>query len=808
MAAAPKWLRNYGQNVSVTSLVPTKTRSAVSALNALIGMDTIQPETLPKDAAKRLRRQQIRGAIEQMQVFVIGNTFFAPVLGFQAWGEGINALVLCWIAVMLTFSWWLYWTWRESYKTDGRASDMDQFVRETKINASIWCLGMVMFYPFAQGDSKTVLIAVMVGSLALGTVGFSQAPRAAFWYLAIHIVVLTSILTVSASNTGSLQEALLAVLVVVASAAIFNAALERAKAQMRAFKDHESLSQKTEVVDLLLKDYEEQSTEWIWRTDAEGCLVNCPRQVLDLIALDEAELRNTNLIEVLTQRVPPDGAAEVVKIRIAFEQKIDLHDVTLPLRSGPDAPLKWIVMKGRPQYEGDTFVGYRGFFADATVTVTANKNIEFMASHDPLTGTYNRNFVHTELETLDPMLHKALVFLIDLDGFKQVNDGYGHFVGDKLLKVVADRLRAVVGDTGIVSRLGGDEFLVLCKVKASEIHFIHDDLGRRILTCLSEPCVINQFDIGLSGSVGIAKFPHDTDHGLTLLNQADLALYAAKRGGRDRCVTFVKKMMDGLQKKIVVTERLRKAVQDGTIDPYYQPQYCAQTGTLVGAEALARWTDSELGFVGPDVFIPIAEETGMIQGLGEQLLRRSCLDALRWGPNPDGKPLMLAVNLSPVQVMRGNVAKMVKNILAETGFPPNRLEIEITEGVLIDDVQATRFLLEELSDAGIAIALDDFGTGYSSLSYVRALPLNRLKIDRSFIFEIEEPEAQSIVSAIVGLCDRLNLEVVAEGVESQKAVDILGEIGCDVLQGYFFSPPMDAESFHSLTMGDPSRKSG
>nr|MDJ0639675.1 EAL domain-containing protein [Paracoccaceae bacterium] len=227
----------------------------------------------------------------------------------------------------------------------------------------------------------------------------------------------------------------------------------------------------------------------------------------------------------------------------------------------------------------------------------------------------------------------------------------------------------------------------------------------------------------------------------------------------------------------------------------------------VGAEALARWYDAELGVVSPDVFIPIAEETGLIHDLGEQLLRRACLDALEWPQGEDDEPLTLAVNLSPVQVMRGNVSQIVKRILSETGFPPSRLEIEITEGVLIDDVQATRFLLDDLSDEGIAIALDDFGTGYSSLSYVRALPLSRLKIDRSFTFEIEKSETQSIVSAIVGLSERLGLEVVAEGVESQSAMEILRNLGCDVLQGYYLSRPLAAEGFRDLTRENTKHKS-
>ncbi|WP_299722202.1 EAL domain-containing protein [uncultured Tateyamaria sp.] len=771
-------------------------------------MNEIAPENLPKGAASRLRKLQIRGAIEQMRVFVIGNTLFAPTLAFQAWGAGVNGVVIAWTSLMLAFSWWLFWTWRTSYLTDGQASDMTRFVNETIVNSFLWCLGCALFYPFVDGNAKTVLVSVMVGSLALGTVGFSQAPKAAFWYLAIQASTLVLVPTLYAFTVGSSQDLLLGVLAVVVSAAVFNAVLERAKNQMRAFRNHEALAQKTEVVDLLLKDYEEQGNEWIWRTDADGRLISCPRQVLELMSLSEDDLHETSLVLAIDKTVEEEGQSEISKISKAFDEQIDLYDITLPLRNPSDKSVKWIVMKGRPQYEDDRFAGYRGIFADASAAVEAKKHIEFLATHDPLTRTYNRNYVHSKLEALDAKQHKALIFLIDLDGFKQVNDGYGHFVGDKLLKLVAERLRAVVGKTGMVARLGGDEFLVLYVLEADETHILSDKSGHEILESLSKPFVIDHLDIGISGSVGIAKFPNDTDHGLTLLNQADLALYAAKRSGRNKCVTFVKKMMDGLQKRIILTERLRKAIQEGEILPFYQAQHCAQSGKLVGAEALARWTDAELGFVGPDVFITIAEETGLIHDLGEQVLRRACLDALDWSPGIDGEPLMLAVNLSPVQVMRGNIAKTVKRILKETGFPPERLEIEITEGVLIDDVPATRFLLEELADAGIAIALDDFGTGYSSLSYVRALPLNRLKIDRSFIFEIEEPEAQSIVSAIVSLSKRLNLEVVAEGVETQRSVEILAELGCDVLQGYFFSRPVTASDFQNLTLGNRRQASG
>ncbi|WP_368187607.1 putative bifunctional diguanylate cyclase/phosphodiesterase [Aestuariibius sp. HNIBRBA575] len=771
-----------------------------SKLSQALGFDEIALESLPLDAGNRLRKSQIRGAIEQMRVFVVGNTCFAPVLAFQAWGLGLNGVVIVWTSLMLAFSWWLFFTWRISYRTDGRSADMCQFVKETKLNASLWCFGMVLFYPFVAGDAKTVLTCVMIGSLALGTVGFSHAPKAALWYLAIHAVTLSLVpFTFGILNQTSI-DFLLGSLALVASAGIFNTVLERAKAQMRAFQVQEDLMHKTEVVDLMLKDYEEQGTAWIWETDVAGNIVNCPRKILDLLNLDETKMARTGLLEALKNSVEPDGQPEVIKLGTAFDEKVDLHNVTLPLRMSADGTIRWIVMKGRPQYQNGNFSGFRGFFADATATVEAKKHVEFLAKHDPLTGAYNRNFVQTVLSELDPAHDRALIFLIDLDGFKNVNDGYGHTAGDKLLQIVTNRLLGVVEDQAVVARLGGDEFLVFCKLHPSEMHFAHHQMGTQLLDCLSEPFLVNHLEISLTGSVGIAKFPQDTNQGATLLNHADLALYAAKRGGRNKCVTFIPAMMDGVQNRINVTEKLRKAVQTGCIEPYYQPQFCTKSSQIIGAEALARWNDDDLGFVAPDLFIAIAEETGLIHDLGEQLLRRACLDALRWPPRPDGTPLMLAMNLSPIEVRRGNVADKIKRILTETGFPPSRLEIEITEGVLIDDVPATRFLLEELSEAGIVISLDDFGTGYSSLSYVRALPLNRLKIDQSFVFEIEDPEAQSIVSTIINLCDRLGLEVIAEGVETQNAVNILNGLGCDVLQGYFFSRPLPANAFRELIL--------
>lgn len=773
-------------------------RSVSGALSHLLRLHELSLAQFSNETANQVRRGQIRGAIEQMRVFVVGNSVFAPVLSLQAWNMGMNAMVAIWTAAMLTFSWWLFFRWNQSYHTDGAAQDMDQFVNQTKVNASLWCLGMVLFFPAVEGDSKTILMTVMAGSLALGTVGFAQAPRAAFWYLGIQTTTATLVPFFYGVTRGNPSDIVLGVLALFAGGAIFNAALERARTQMKAVINHETLTQKTEVIDLLLKDYEEQGAEWVWRTGPDGKVLSLPQPVLELMTGSRVEDVKADLFEIFAAHMDPAGVADLAKVGYAFETRQEFHNVTLPFYSASKGALRWIMVRGRPQFEGEEFVGFRGIFADSTTTVEAQKQVAFLAEHDPLTKAHNRNLVQSKLRALDPASDKIMAYLIDLDGFKLVNDSYGHTIGDQLLKLVAKRLKELVSTGDVVARLGGDEFLILTSKSTKHEGLDENGLSMRLLSKLSEPYLVGQYDIALSASIGTANFPQDTQNGPHLLNLADLALYAAKGSGRNRSVAFLASMQDGQQKRILVTERLRYAVENRIIIPHYQPQYCTQTGAVTAFEALARWTDPELGVVGPDVFIPIAEETGLIHDIGKDLLFASCADACTWRV-PDGATQpRVCVNVSPVQMMRGDVVTLVKDALAQTGLPPERLEIEVTEGVLIDDMASTRETLSELSKIGVGIALDDFGTGYSSLSYLPALPLHRLKIDRSFVGDLGNPEAQSVVQTIIDLCQRLDLSVVAEGVETADHVKTLTEMQCDILQGYYFSRPLAAAALQPL----------
>lgn len=772
-----------------------------SRVSFLLGLEELDDSHLNEGAANRLRQGQMRGSIEQMRVFLVANTFFAPVLSFQAWNSGVNGLVVFWTVAMLVFSWALFFSWKVTYKTDGNRKDMRRFVIETYANSGMWALGMLLFYPVVEGDQKAVLVCIMAGTLALGTVGFSRTPAAAFPFLGIQTGVSFSVAIGTGIIDGSNTDYLIALLALAAGAGVFNAVLERAKASMKAFNDHEQLAEKNEVIDLLLKDYEEQATEWLWQTNSKLCIRRAPQPVLDMLGVAGPEMENIYLLDSISARVTEDCVDDLRRLENAIHKQHEFHDVLLSIVDVQDGKRRWIMMRGRPQFDNDRFSGFRGIFADATAMVEAKKQVEFLASHDVLTGIHNRNSLQDQLADLSSDTDHAGVFLIDLDGFKQVNDSYGHDVGDQLLQVVAERLRYIIGADDFVARLGGDEFLVLKKSAKEMPLSVLMEMGDRLVQDLSQPYLIDRLDLSLSASIGLARFPRDSNAGEDLLIQADLALYTAKNSGRNQCRVFVGEMQKGLQKRLIITDRLKKAIKSEEIVPFYQPQYSLVDGGVVGFEALARWADAELGFVGPDIFIPVAEETGLIGTLGEQLLRRSCLDAMTWPSSVrSGVCPMVSVNISPIQFRREDVAQMIRRVLTETGLEAARLEIEVTEGVLITDAEKTAETLLELTEMGVTIALDDFGTGYSSLSYLRSLPLNRLKIDRSFVRDMHERSAQPIVNAIVQLGANLGLSVVAEGVETEEQREILAKMGCQDGQGYLFSAAVPADEVTEIIL--------
>jgi diguanylate cyclase (GGDEF)-like protein len=399
--------------------------------------------------------------------------------------------------------------------------------------------------------------------------------------------------------------------------------------------------------------------------------------------------------------------------------------------------------------------------------------------------------VFEQLKMLDRGSRFALFFL-DLDHFKEVNDTLGHPVGDGLLKLVAERLEDCIRQGDTVARLGGDEFAILLP------GIDHADgaqqLAQRIIEIVGLPYEVNANQLNASTSIGIAFAPGDGEYPDRLLKNADMALYRAKLNGRGTYCFFEQVMDAELQMRRTLELDMRRAIIENQFELYYQPLVHVGTRAVSGFEALIRWNHPSQGLVGPGVFIPIAEETGLIVPLGQWILRQACLDAIEWPVN-----IKVAVNLSSVQFRDRNLVETVKDALELTRLPVRQLELEITETVLLQESEATLAVLHRLRALGVRISMDDFGTGYSSMSYLRSFPFDKIKIDQSFVRDLPENlESIAIVRAVIGLSNSLGMTVVAEGVEKEEQAALLTREACTELQGYLFSEPLRAVDIPEL----------
>jgi diguanylate cyclase (GGDEF)-like protein len=394
---------------------------------------------------------------------------------------------------------------------------------------------------------------------------------------------------------------------------------------------------------------------------------------------------------------------------------------------------------------------------------------------------------------------KTGILFIDLDRFKTVNDTFGHEIGDRLLGRVGERLGECVREADTVARLGGDEFMVvlpdLNAVADAEI------VVGKILAAFSDPFVVGDREIFVTSSIGITVSPDDGDDAQVLMRNADAAMYRVKDLGRNSFEFFSPALNEQIQKRVRIESRLHRALENEELSLVYQPVVDAQTGRLVGAEALLRWLNPALGQVPPDDFIPLAEESGQILPIGEWVLNAACRQAVAW--QTGGTVLQrISVNVSSRQFRGGTLEALVTSALGESGLPPRALEIEITEGVLVDDLPEIGQTLARLRALGVRVAVDDFGTRYSSLSYLRRFPVDTLKIDRSFIHDLlSDSDDAKLVAAIIAMGHSLNLDIVAEGVETRDELRFLRARGCDLIQGYLFSEPLSPAGFADI-VGD------
>ena len=463
----------------------------------------------------------------------------------------------------------------------------------------------------------------------------------------------------------------------------------------------------------------------------------------------------------------------------------------------PSGELKWVMDRGRAIKEEQKQIHLEGILLDITEHMLSQQQVEYLATRDPLTELANRYLFNDELinhiDRYRENTNIALLF-IDLDRFKTINDSLGHQVGDRLLKLVAKRLQECVGDHTLLARLGGDEFMVMM-TDTNGIEAV-EALAHSINVTISKTFELDYYKLNTTCSIGISMYPQDSLESHILLRNADTAMYSAKANGGNRYQFYTDEMNQKVNSRLTIETELRRAIKENEFEIHFQPQVNAHTGALEGAEALVRWIHPTAGMVSPVEFIPVAEETGLIRDIGDWVLEQSCNTFKQWNDEAELN-LSVAVNVSVRQLDDAFILR-VQEILNQTGLHKDQLELEITESLLMDNIQENVRILESINRQGVRFAMDDFGTGYSSLSYLRQFPISKLKIDRSFVNDItDDPDDEAIIRAIIAMGQTLKLKVIAEGVENHQQLVLLQAMQCDSYQGYFFSRPLPVDDFYA-----------
>ncbi|HZX30663.1 MAG TPA: EAL domain-containing protein [Rhodocyclaceae bacterium] len=543
------------------------------------------------------------------------------------------------------------------------------------------------------------------------------------------------------------------------------------------------------------------SLDAILITDAAYRIVATNPQSWQLTGHPESELIGRDIGQLLYQ---PEDENFIARLEHNLEENGYWEgEIWNRRKDGSSTPvLSSFVRVADEQGEGNQYVV---FFKDLTERLAANKRIEELAYHDVLTGLPNRVLLG---ERIDFALRWAsreeksfAILFIDLDRFKHINDSLGHLFGDKVLVEVAERIKACLRQSDTAARLGGDEFVLL--LHDVEAHGV-EATAQRVLKALSRPFTIDNLSFTVTCSIGIALYPSDGQCADDLIKNADTAMYRVKEHGRADFRFYQRQMNVDLLSRMKLDQAMRQALEEGRFRLHYQPLVDVASGRIVGAEALIRWKDEELGEVPPNRFIPLAEETGFIAHIGEWVLQESVRQAADWRRR--GLDLVVAINVSALQFRKTDFVHSVATALRHADLPPEAIELELTESILVQDADEALSRLQELADLGVQLSIDDFGTGYSSLTYLKRFPIHKLKIDRSFVDGLPHDASDTaIVTAVINLGRALMLEVIAEGVETEAQRQFLQEAGCGQFQGYLVSPAVKAGAFDALLERTPPR---
>jgi len=746
---------------------------------------------------RRFRGVQINNILKFTPIMMLGNVVSAAITFPVALNAGLASIFLVWCVPLLYFVATAIQSSNRIRERGGLETASQRALNRARVSAlllgSWWSLTATVIYPAASSDGKAIIATIMVGLISGG----------AFSLCALRPAMMNYMIPIIAGGAFSLflsgrpHDYLFAVLLCAFSFIVIQSGIGRGRLIQENFDDRQKLAEQSAIIELLLREFEEGTSDWLWEIDAFGNLGRGTERFLQFCGRGTDDIRSDGDMQLESVLASAGRATDgLAAILGHLTARTPFRDQVVEVAGQPNS--RWISISGKPifDFSGD-FTGFRGVASDITAVREAETRIVYLAHHDSLTGLANRAHFAEEIDAIFQMSGSAdpvcSVFYLDLDNFKSVNDTRGHTMGDRLLKAVGVRLKAVVGPNDTVSRIGGDEYAIIAR-SAQDEHAAAQ-LATAILESFAKPFDLGCETTSVGSSVGIAFLGKDgttTEH---LLKSADLALYHAKEEGKRTYRFFTLAMARQRLERHRLEQDLRDAIGNGELYIEYQPIVDNGTRRTAGFEALLRWHSPKRGLVLPDEFISIAEDFGLIVPIGDWVLQEACRQAVHW--QQAGLPeLFVAVNLSAMQFRRGNLQQSVVQALSASGLAPDLLELELTESILITEAEFALETVRNLKSLGIRFAIDDFGTGYSSLAYLKRFPIDKLKIAQTFVQGMDtNPEDAAIVHAVIQMARALKLKTIAEGAETAKTIEHLRLHHCDEVQGNYYSQPLTEEEF-------------
>ncbi len=669
-----------------------------------------------------------------------------------------------------------------------------EFHRQTAISlisGVLWGSTALVFGPMGSlGDVTVIMIVIAI--VASGSIYFrTSAPLGSVVFMASAGLGVALHLGLSGLWLPMAASLVLTVCTILG-------AIEAGRTDLELCLSQAAFVEKEEVVSLLLREFEENEADWLWEVDSQRRLRAVSPRFAFALGRNQAEVEGRPLLECITGRNWVEGHFPASLHQLANNLKDRESFSNLLVQVTIQGQERWWELSGTPMRdERGKFIGFRGVGSDVTERRESDEKIAYLARFDTLTSLPNRlqltEALGDALQFAGQWRTRCALLMVDLDRFKAVNDSLGHMTGDKLLAQVSSRLQGLMDDNAICGRLGGDEFAIVLR-EAGDNNSVRM-MARKVIDTLSAPYQVGRHTLYVGASVGSAFGPRDGDSVEELMRNADLALYRAKdRGGGEHC-RFEPVLHASAEERRTLEVSLRKALSLDEFLLHYQPVVDSRSEEIVSFEALVRWNSSEHGFVSPVKFIPLAEETRLIVPIGKWVLRQACMEARMWPEH-----IKVNVNVSPEQLLEPDFHQDVVDCLAASGLRPERLEIEVTESIFLRDATVARNALEQAMALGCSVALDDFGTGYSSLGYLRKLRFSTIKVDRTFVQGASQGsnESLAIINAVVAMAKSLDMTTTAEGVESAEEAELIRNLGCDKIQGFYFGRPMSNEEARRL----------